>query len=177
VNPEQGAARRLILLRHAKSAWPDGMLDPDRPLAERGIADATAAGPILAGITEFTGSDVVLCSPAVRTRATWRLASQALPHQPTTRFEPQVYGASPAELVDLIQSAPAEARTVLIVGHEPTMSSTADLLAGPGSQQEDLAQLRAKYPTSAMAIFAVATDWSSVRPGSAVLERFLIPRG
>ncbi|HST85773.1 MAG TPA: histidine phosphatase family protein [Kineosporiaceae bacterium] len=177
MNPEQDAAHRLILLRHAKSQWPDGMLDPDRPLAERGIADATATGPILAGITEFTEADVVLCSPAVRTRATWRLVSQALPNPPTTRFEPLVYGASPAELIDLIRTAPAQARTVLVVGHEPTMSTTAELLAGPGSQQEDLARLRAKYPTSAMAIFAVATDWSSVQPGSAVLERFLIPRG
>jgi phosphohistidine phosphatase len=166
--------RRLILLRHAKSAWPDGVDDPDRPLADRGIADATAAGEVLAGVG---APDVVLCSPALRTRQTWALVSQALTDPPPARFEPVIYGADVEELLELIRSVPADTDTVLLIGHEPTMSSTAELLASPGSQQEDLARLRAKYPTSAMAIFAVATNWSGVRPGSAALERFLIPRG
>jgi len=177
VDPELLAPRRLILLRHAKSAWPDGMLDPDRPLAERGIADATAAGPVLTGLADFTDSDVVLCSPAVRTRATWRLASQALGNPPAARFEPGIYGASAPEIIDLIRSAPVEAHTVLVIGHEPTMSSTADLLAGPGSRKEDLTRLRAKYPTSAIAVFAVPVEWPALGPKGAVLEQCLVPRG
>jgi phosphohistidine phosphatase len=88
-----------------------------------------------------------------------------------------IYGASPAELLDLIRSAPAEAHTVVVVGHEPTMSSTADLLAGPGSQPDDLARLRAKFPTSAMAVFTMTVDWAELRPGAAVLNSFLVPRG
>jgi phosphohistidine phosphatase len=174
VNPEQVASRRLILLRHAKSQWPDGMLDKDRPLAERGIADATAAGPILA---EIADPDVVLCSPAVRTRQTWRLVSQALTDPPESRFEPTIYGASAAELVEVIRSVPSEAGTVLVIGHEPTMSSTADLLAAPGSHPDDLARLRDKYPTSGMAVFSVPASWADLGPKSAVLERFLTPKG
>ena len=36
--------RRLVVLRHAKSAYPPGVVDHDRPLAPRGVVDATAAG-------------------------------------------------------------------------------------------------------------------------------------
>ena len=34
----------LLLLRHAKSAYPEGMVDHDRPLAPRGVRQAALAG-------------------------------------------------------------------------------------------------------------------------------------
>jgi phosphohistidine phosphatase len=174
VASDRGAERRLILLRHAKSSWPDSVPDTDRPLADRGIADATAAGPILEGIAD---PDVVLCSPALRTRQTWRLVSQALTDPPTPSFEAAIYGASAQELLELIRAVPADAGTVLVIGHEPTMSTTADLIAGSGSQAEDLAQLRRKYPTSGLAVFEVPSNWAELDAKNAVLEQFLIPRG
>jgi phosphohistidine phosphatase len=170
----QPPARRLVLLRHAKSQWPDGVPDQDRPLAERGIADATAAGPVLAG---FGTPDVVLCSPALRTRQTWRLVSAALTDPPAPRFDEGIYGAGVRELLDLIRDVPVQARLVVIVGHEPTMSATTDLLAGPGSRADDLARLRNKYPTSGMAVLRPTTDWADLTAESAALERFLVPRG
>ena len=36
--------RTLILLRHAKSDYPDGVADHERPLAQRGIREAALAG-------------------------------------------------------------------------------------------------------------------------------------
>ena len=36
--------RRLVLLRHAKSAWPSGVPDHDRPLAGKGRRNAQATG-------------------------------------------------------------------------------------------------------------------------------------
>ena len=171
---QEHPTRRLILLRHAKSAWPDGVDDPDRPLADRGIADATAAGVLLAG---FGAPDVVLCSPALRTRQTWALVSQALTDPPPARFEPVIYGADVEELLELIRSVPADAGTVLLIGHEPTMSGTATALAGPGSSAEDLIRLRTKYPTCAAAVFGVPPSWATVDAKSAVLEQFLVPRG
>ena len=172
-------SRRLILLRHAKSAWPDGVSDPERPLATRGVADATAAGPILAGLAPLTADDVVLCSPARRTRQTWRLVGQALPDLPPTRFEPAIYGAEVDDLLDLIRSVPDAVATVVVVGHEPTMSQTAAALAGPGSDRADLARLNAKYPTSGMAVFTLGPDvgWSGLDVRKATLERFVVPRG
>jgi len=171
-----GGGRRLILLRHAKSQWPDGVDDVDRPLAERGVADATAAGPVLAGLTAGSPA-VVLCSPALRTRQTWRLIAAALTDPPPIRFEPVIYGADVTEVLELLRATADDVPSVLLIGHEPTMSGTADALAGPDSTATALAQIRTKYPTSAMAVFALAGPWSALAPRSAVLEQFLVPRG
>ena len=35
---------RLMLLRHAKSAWPEGVADHNRPLASRRVKAAPAIG-------------------------------------------------------------------------------------------------------------------------------------
>ena len=167
-------ARRLILLRHAKSDWPEGIPDLERPLAERGVVDATAAGRTLAAIAV---PDLVLCSPARRTRRTWELAAPALEGVAAPRVEPVIYGAEVGEILQLVRAAPADARAVLVIGHEPTMSQTARALAGPGSSTGDLARLEAKYPTSGMAVFRFDGEWADLAPAGATLEAFLIPRG
>src|SRR5271169_6955745 len=63
------AMRRLMLLRHAKSDWSSpGMPDRERPLNARGIADAHTMGIYLA--RHALVPDLILCSPAKRTRLT-----------------------------------------------------------------------------------------------------------
>ncbi|HXO47768.1 MAG TPA: histidine phosphatase family protein, partial [Mycobacterium sp.] len=60
--------RTLVLLRHAKSAYPDGAADHERPLAPRGQREAGLAGDWLR--THLPTIDAVLCSTATRTRET-----------------------------------------------------------------------------------------------------------
>src|SRR5580698_5846089 len=91
--------RLLILLRHAKSAWPEDIPDHERPLAPRGRRDAPAAGGWLRKSDHVP--DRVLCSTARRARETWQLAEEKLSAHPATVFEERVYGASGAELLDL----------------------------------------------------------------------------
>ena len=85
--------RRLILLRHAKSAWPD-VPDHDRPLAPRGHRDAPAAGRWLRKSGDIP--DRVVCSTARRARETWELAGEKLRAEPEVVFEPRVYGTGSA---------------------------------------------------------------------------------
>ena len=68
--------RHLIVLRHAKSAWPQEVADQDRPLGPRGLRDAPAAGRWLRehGFTP----DRIVCSPTRRTRQTWELVAHEL---------------------------------------------------------------------------------------------------
>ena len=68
--------RRLILLRHAKSAWPEDVPDHERPLAPRGRRAALAAGGWLRKADD--APDRVPCSTARRARETWQLAEQKL---------------------------------------------------------------------------------------------------
>ena len=58
----------LQLLRHGKSDWPEGVIDHDRPLSERGARDAARMGQYL---RENSGlPDIVISSTALRARTT-----------------------------------------------------------------------------------------------------------
>jgi phosphohistidine phosphatase len=170
------STRRLILLRHAKSAWPDDVPDHDRPLAPRGRRDAPAAGRWLRESGYVP--DRVLCSTATRARETWRLAEEKLGAHPTTLFEDRVYGASIADLLDLARQTPADVGTLTIVGHDPAMRGLTLELAveHPGAAEaEALALVRIKYPTAAIAVLSFSSDWAELSPGQADLAEFVVP--
>jgi phosphohistidine phosphatase len=168
--------RRLILLRHAKSAWPDDVPDHDRPLAPRGRRDAPAAGKWLRK-SDYV-PDRVLCSTARRARETWQLAEEKLDAHPRTALEGRVYGASTADLLALARLTSADVRTLLIVGHEPAMRELTLELASErtsDAETEELARVRAKYPTAAVAVLSFTGRWAELGPGQARLADFATP--
>jgi phosphohistidine phosphatase len=147
----------LILLRHAKSDWSGGQGDIDRPLAPRGRRQAPDAGEWLA---DHIGSiDLAVISSAARARATWELAAAALGRSPRTTISDAVYAASAEELLAVVRGLPEDARTVVLVGHNPGLEDLVALLTG-----EDVA-----LPTSAIAVIDVDGPWDDAGPGSAVL--------
>jgi phosphohistidine phosphatase len=172
------SGRRLILLRHAKSAWPD-VPDHERPLAPRGERDAPAAGRWLR--KSGCVPDQVLCSTARRARETWALAEDKLHAHPEVVFEQRVYGASTAELLDLARATPAGVQTLLIVGHDPAVHELtlelagAELGAGSGRESDPLERVRAKFPTAAIAVLAFARTWPEIALGQARLADFVTP--
>jgi phosphohistidine phosphatase len=123
-------ARTLVLLRHAKATHPAVVADVQRALTPRGHADAAAAGAWLANQRLFP--DLVLCSPARRTRETWHGVALALGGQASNAsvaYDPGIYEAtSGPELLDLITATGPEIGTVLVIGHNPTMSMLSALL-------------------------------------------------
>jgi phosphohistidine phosphatase len=166
--------RRLVLLRHAKSAWPAGVPDHERPLAGKGRRNAKAAGEWLR--QQGPAVDLVLCSDAVRARQTWEIASAALASRPELTLLPALYGADPQDVVELLREHAGAAATVLLVGHEPTMSGTSTLLAGAGSDPDALNRIGRKFPTSAISVLRTGRRWAELGPGQAVLETFAVPR-
>jgi phosphohistidine phosphatase len=171
-----GPERRLIVLRHAKSAWPEGVPDHDRPLAPRGRRDAPAAGRWLrkSGLVP----DRVICSTAERARETWQLAEEKLGARPETVFDERVYGATSAGLLDLARHTPAAVRTLLIVGHDPAMHElTLDLAdAQPRDEGSDaLDRVQIKFPTAAIAVLEFTGTWPKLGPGQARLADFVVP--
>jgi phosphohistidine phosphatase len=165
--------RQLILLRHAKSAWPDDVPDHDRPLASRGRRDAPAAGRWLRKSGHVP--DRVLCSTARRARETWELAEDKLRARPQAVLEDRVYRASVADLLDLARQTPADVRTLLIVGHDPAVQALTIELAGQQPGDEALARVRIKYPTAAVAVLSFSGSWSDLSPGQARLAEFVAP--
>ena|SRR5689334_3188218 len=172
------AERRLVLIRHAKSAYPHGVPDHERPLAGKGRRHALAAGRWL--LTEGPRISLALCSDATRARHTWEIIHAELLEAgidvPTTQ-EPDLYGAEPEEVVELVQAVPADVATVAVIGHEPTMSGVVKLLAGPGSDADMLAAASAKFPTSGIAVLHFrGAAWPDLHPAGARLESLVKPR-
>ncbi len=163
----------LTLLRHAKAAQPvPGQEDFDRPLTERGRGDAAWAGGILAPFKP----DLALVSAARRTSETWEIASQALAKAPELALERDLYLCSPAQLLSRIQSVPATVRSVVAVGHNPCLEELALWLARDETEPEALT-MRAKFPTSAIAIFDLRDGgWNRVAPESVAFRRFTTPK-
>jgi phosphohistidine phosphatase len=177
------AHRTLLLLRHAKSAWPD-VPDRDRPLAVRGRRDAPVMGHWLRVVGYLP--DRVVCSTALRAFQTWQLAQPELGANPDTVFDDRIYSASPAQLLKLIRGTPAHVGTLLVVGHDPALPELARTLAaaapqaGPrpvGAADPTAAdRIRGKFPTAAIAAFAYAGDWELFGPGRTRLSSFVVPR-
>lgn len=168
-------ARTLIVLRHAKSDWPVGVPDGQRPLSDRGRRDAPAAGRWLsqAGLVP----DVALVSVAIRTRQTWQLAAAQLPQPVPTEFVEQIYAADWTDLLAVARSADPQCSTVIMVGHNPGSEDLATHLSGPGSDESALALMAVKYPTAAIAVLDVPGEWADLAPDSARLRSFVVPRG
>ena len=164
--------RRIVLLRHAKADWSDES-DHERPLAERGRADAPVAGRRLAetGIA----FDLALCSTATRTRETWKLAVHELPERPRTVYEDRLYEASLGELIALLNETSEEVSDLLVIGHNPGMHGLADALAGESEGDLLTRMNRSGFPTSAFAVLTFNGSWKSVEHGVAQLVGFWAP--
>lgn len=166
--------KTLLLLRHAKSAWPDGVDDHDRPLAERGRRDAPCMGAYMAEVG--LEPDFVLVSSARRTQETWALAAPVLGKACPSQTVASIYEAEPAAILAAIQAAPQECGTLLVIGHNPGFEDLAVLLA-PAGDADTVARLRTKYPTAGLAVIRFDSErWTDVAPGAGRLVAFVTPK-
>jgi phosphohistidine phosphatase len=161
----------LLLMRHAKSDYPEGVPDHDRPLAPRGIREAGLAGDWLRA--NASPVDAVLCSTATRARQTLDRTGIDAP----VRYSGRLYGATPGTMIEEINQTADDVGTLLVVGHEPTMSSLALVLADDdGTKIAAVERISTKFPTSAIAVLAVPGAWKGLEPGRAALTGFEVPR-
>jgi phosphohistidine phosphatase len=169
--------RQLLLMRHAKSSWDDAKLpDHDRPLSERGRRSALAMRQAMRDLG--LAPDVVLVSPAARTLATVA-ALEPWEDTPLTETVETLYLADPTKLLAVLHGVAETARSVLLVGHNPGLHELAVMLVGAHAMtqaNEMTRRLAARYPTGALAEFAIAGPWSSLGEGGGRLLRFLLPR-
>ena len=165
--------RRLMLLRHAKSAHPSGESDIDRPLAPRG----REAAPRIATYLREEGlfPDLVLVSSARRTRETWELVRPAL-GDVEMRIEPRIYEAPSERLLAVVREVGPDVRSLLMIGHNPGFADLAKWLVGDGDRQA-LSRLARKYPTAGLAVIDFPVDsWARVDGRGGRLDRFVTPK-
>ncbi len=167
---------RLMLLRHAKSSWADvGVADIDRPLNDRGLRAAAAmAKPFFA---DDMVPQHVMCSPARRTRETWKIIAPAIKPPPTVIFTEALYDfGDGSQLLELVRNSGTTAKTLMLVGHNPSLENLAQKLVMSGDNTLRR-RLASKFPTCALAVIDfTVTTWKTLSLHSGELVSFVRPK-
>ena len=157
--------RELVLLRHAhaESAAP-GQDDFDRPLSRDGLAEAEAAGAWL--LKHSWTPDLIICSPARRTRETLEqvLLTTGYVEQ---RQDERIYGATSGTLMQVADEHRDQGR-VLLIGHNPGLEQLMALLLS--GQSDDSRGM----PAAGIAVLRLPVS-AVLEPGIAELAAFWWP--
>jgi phosphohistidine phosphatase len=114
--------KRLILVRHAKSDWSyAGLNDFDRPLNERGYANAHMMGEHMKKY--FSGDEFFISSPAIRAITTAIIFAKHLNYDlEKIKLKKELYEADESTFLDVILKTDDSINTVFIFGHNPAIS-------------------------------------------------------
>ncbi len=169
-----GSRRRLLLVRHVKSAWDDPTIaDHDRPLAARGVSALPLLQDYLLG--SRLSIDLVYCSSSLRTVETLAGIRRSVPQHANVTIDRALYRATATGLLQVLRSTPAKSLSAMVVGHNPALQDLAVLLVGQGDPR-NLVQLEAKLPTGAVVDLSFESGWDVLGEAVAHLEDLFLPR-
>ncbi|MEH6681540.1 MAG: histidine phosphatase family protein [Sediminicola sp.] len=157
--------KTLILMRHGKSSWDYSVEDRDRPLKERGIADAYRVATAFADLNIKV--DAAYSSPANRALHTCIIALETL-HFPLEKLgiNKQLYDFSGSGVLDFVRTLDDKNETVLIFGHNNAFTNFVNSL---GSLPVD------NVPTSGLVQLDFSVErWEDIKKG--VTQRTLFPK-
>lgn len=160
-------------MRHAK-AEAVGATDMERELSTSGRGDAHAAGQWLAA--QGIGPDCALVSAATRTQQTWRQVAEGAGWDLEPDFDRGLYAADPDTALDLVRERPDECHTAIVIGHNPTMATLAQLLDDGDGDVEAGNQMAIGFPTTAMAVFTYDGAWADLGPATATITAYQVCR-
>ncbi|MCK9422616.1 MAG: histidine phosphatase family protein [Bacteroidales bacterium] len=157
--------KTLYLVRHAKASWEEpGVSDSHRPLLPKGIKRTERVAEFLKerGIT----IDLMLSSPAVRAYETARIMAAGLDYPlKNIKIERKIYEGYHDRILDIIYGTPDRINSLMIFGHNPTISQVANLFIHPGIEI---------MPTSCVACISFHSDtWAEI-PSAEALKEFVI---
>lgn len=162
-------SKTLYLVRHAKSSWSDAALtDQQRPLNKRGRRSAPDMGRRLA--EENHRPDLVISSPANRAFSTARIISNEIHYdEAEIIFDERLYFSGTGSMLDLLEEQDDRHESVMIVGHNPAMTSLMNTLCDTPVDN---------MPTCAIAVIGCDTEsWSELRAADRVLLAYDFPKG
>jgi phosphohistidine phosphatase len=152
--------KRLMLVRHAHAkVQAAAVTDFERPLSRRGKAEAKATA--LSLVEAGAAPELLIASPARRTLQTAEILAREL-HTPERqlRLDEVLYLATPDKILQVIQGCGPRIEQLMIIGHNPGISTLANALAPQAKFGE--------FETGAACIMDLnVRTWSAVTPGSA----------
>lgn len=163
----------IFIVRHAKAAPAgDPESDFERPLRRRGRAAATAIAATFA--SQGWQPDLILCSPARRTRETLAPLLERFAGTADTSLEAGLYQAAAPALLARLQRVPDGKTAVAIVGHNPGLQQLV-LLLTPPSAGETRRKVAEKFPTAGIVHLRFSgLAWKQLMAGSARLLEFVV---
>ena len=159
--------RCILLLRHAEAVAHSKGGDIERELSTNGLAESLRLGRFMA--RNGLWPDHVLVSPASRTRETIDLVQQAWASPAKIEVRKSLYLAESAQLLEELREAPSDARTIMLVAHNPGLAELAHgmVARGDAKLRERLSQ---GLPTCTLAVLDVdCEDWRDLSLHSARL--------
>ncbi len=158
--------KTLYLVRHAKSSWKDSSLsDLQRPLNKRGFKSAAKMGQRLqlAGVIP----DLIISSPANRALTTAKLLAKeiAFDSKLITKDD-RLYFKGTSSMLKIIQITKSNFDTLMLVGHNPDMTSLLNKLCGYQT---------GNMPTCAIASIQFDCGWEGVKDHSGSLIEYDYP--
>jgi phosphohistidine phosphatase len=159
--------KRLLIMRHSKSSWKNAHLaDMDRPLNERGKRDAQWTGQQLKKRRE--NPDLILCSPAKRTRSTAkRIAGELEYPTDSIQTDDRIYQNKLAMLLSVLKELDDQRQSVMLIGHNPSITELIGFL-----KRENIEDA----PTSAVAACELDIDkWSQLEKARLSTIIYLYP--
>lgn len=167
---ESAPPRRILyVMRHAAAEF-EAASDFDRPLSVLGRKQANAVGARM--LKDGQIPEHIFCSAALRTRITKDLLLAqwgSLAQETRVTVLPELYEVPPREVLSILRSEDATTASILLIGHEPTVSMLTALLAHPGSDQGALKLAQVGFMTAAVAELEFEKSWEDLGPASGQL--------
>lgn len=161
--------RELLLLRHGKAGWGEGIVDFHRPLKDRGKRDAQRVGVWLA--QQSLLPDLVLSSPAERAVVTAQKCCKAMGiYAKHIQTDERIYLAKLDDLLAVLADIRVDARRVLLVGHNPGLEYTVNHLAQEPIECPKDGNL---MPTATLARFELSSNWNELKKRYAKLLQLI----
>ena len=143
---------RITLLRHGKSENPQaGVSDFERSLINRGQQNAVNIGTLM--VHQKMLPDLILVSPAIRTKQTYKIASQDWPDIPM-EFVDSLYEATANQLMYVIEERAGQSQNVLVIGHNPSLVVLLNRMVGSTHTDNNLSY----FPTCCLADIGFEAD-------------------
>ena len=164
----------IYLARHAKSSWNSGAAtDFDRPLSNRGVADAVRMGDELNRLG--WKPEKIISSPAVRAKQTCQTLCDKLGYDfDHVVWNKDFYAAYVVTLLHSLSVLPESSSSVMLVGHNPSME---DLLLHFCSDASEFEQKNGKlFTTGNVAKITVDSKWKNLTLCEARLDKILRPK-
>lgn len=155
--------KHIILVRHAKSDWPEETEDFDRPLAERGVYDAEVMSNFLKN--NAVAIDHFVSSPAVRALDTCKIFNTV--YQLDCSTNDRLYNPSESNFESVIYDLNDDHHSVAFFSHNNGISNFANSIS------EDIFH----FPTCGVAGFQIdCNSWSEFDGAKKKLVFFYEPK-